>query len=217
MMTAFKNLETFATGLNNQYDTIYELEEKISGGKVQDAIYGMAKASKTASKAFKEQDKATDHLNDGFNALEEKLGLNEDALDGFADAIGGAIESSEFLKKEFEGIGIENAEEKINNSPIAGMLSDDQKTALTQLLGNGGTYGDVIGSVLGGGSDLLQGIGDLFSFDMMEIGFDMFDTAKGMFDQGKQMVEKIIGYITQAVQVVVDAWTNREDYLYNFL
>ena len=31
------------------------------------------------------------------------------------------------------------------------------------------------------------------------------------------MVEKIIGYITQTTQVIVDAWTNREDYLYNFL
>jgi hypothetical protein len=31
------------------------------------------------------------------------------------------------------------------------------------------------------------------------------------------MIEQVIQYIAQAVQVVVDAWTNREDYLYNFL
>jgi hypothetical protein len=59
--------------------------------------------------------------------------------------------------------------------------------------------------------------GDLMSFDMMGLGLDMFNTGKGMIDQGKQMIEKIVGYITQATQVIVDAWTNREDYLYNFL
>ena len=52
---------------------------------------------------------------------------------------------------------------------------------------------------------------------MMGLGLDMFNTGKGMIDQGKQMVEKIVGYITQATQAIVDAWTNREDYLYNFL
>lgn len=203
--------------LNEKADSMYELQEKLDGGKIQDAIYGMAKASKTASKAFKDQDKATDHLNDAFNDLEDRLGLSDDALDKFADAIGGAIESSEFLSEEIEGIGLENAKQKIENSPLAGLMSEEQKTELTNLLGNGGTRGDILGTIFGGGSDILNGIGDLASFDMMEIGFDMFENVKGMIDQGKQMIEKIIGYITQATQVIVDAWTNREDYLYNFL
>jgi len=41
-------------------------------------------------------------------------------------------------------------------------------------------------------------------------GFEMFEEVKGK-------IEELIGYITQATQVIVDAWTNREDYLYNFL
>jgi hypothetical protein len=73
-----------------------------------------------------------------------------------------------------------------------------------------GAFGDVFGDLMGFG-------GDMLSFDMMGIGMDIFETGKGMIDQGKQMIEKIVGYITQATQVIVDAWTNREDYLYNFL
>ena len=212
-----KAIEDEYNKLNEKLQEENRLEDELYGGVIQDAFRGMAKASKTVSKSLKEQDKATDHLNDAFNDLEKKLGLSEDALDGFADKIGGAIQESEFLKKEVKGFGIKDAEEKVNNSAIAGLLSDDQKTALTQILGDGGTIGDITGSLFGGGSDFLNSIGDFLNFDMMSLGLDMFNGMKGMIDQGKQMVEKIIGYITQATQVIVDAWTNREDYLYNFL
>ena len=56
---------------------------------------------------------------------------------------------------------------------------------------------------------------------------EVFDASMKLwasFEQGINMIEQIlakieefIGYITQATQVIVDAWTNREDYLYNFL
>jgi hypothetical protein len=145
------------------------------------------------------------------------LGLNEKALDGFGNAIGDAIDSSELLDKTFKGFGIENVDEKINQSPIGGLLSDNQKNLLSLVGGEGGTFGELGASLGLNISDALGGIGNLLNFDMMSLGLDMFNGMMGIVDQGKQMVEKIIGYITQATQVIVDAWTNREDYLYNFL
>ena len=97
-------------------------------------------------------------------------------------------------------------------------MGDNTKAFAQMLLGEGSTNGmDFANTGLGALSEMFGFTGDLMNFDMMGMGLDMLNTGKGMIEQGMQMVEKIIGYITQAVQVVVDAWTNREDYLYNFL
>jgi hypothetical protein len=122
---------------------------------------------------------------------------------------------------DFKGITDEETAEKITDkigkSKIGSdIFSEEGLTGIQQLLTGGkgnemlGAFGDVFGDLMGFG-------GDMLSFDMMGIGMDIFETGKGMIDQGKQMIEKIVGYITQATQVIVDAWTNREDYLYNFL
>jgi hypothetical protein len=123
--------------------------------------------------------------------------------------------------KEFNSLGILNDKqlEEIKSMPIVSYLGDDFAKLLTQVFGKNQTtsYSDILTTMTGAAGELFGFTGDLLSPEMIGKGLDMANTAKGMMDQAKQWVEKIIGYITQATQVLVDAWTNREDYLYNFL
>jgi hypothetical protein len=83
--------------------------------------------------------------------------------------------------------------------------------------GEGGTIRELMSVMSLSFSESFGNLANLFNFGMQGLGMDLINGMMGVAEQGKQMVEKIISYITQAVQVVVDAWTNREDYLYNFL
>lgn len=84
-------------------------------------------------------------------------------------------------------------------------------------------YGDglSVGELTSFGADALSSIlesaGGFLNFDMLSTGLELFNGAKGMFEQVSSKIEELVGYITQATQVIIDAWTNREDYLYNFL
>jgi hypothetical protein len=122
---------------------------------------------------------------------------------------------------KFKGITDEEGAEKIANtiskSKIGQDIFSEEGIQGIQKLLVGGTGSELAAPFMDVFGDLTGFAGDMMSFDMMNIGLDMFDNAKNMIDQGKQMIEKIVGYITQATQVIVDAWTNREDYLYNFL
>ena len=209
----YTKLEKDAEGLNKKWDEIYELEQKVDGGKIQKAFHSVSKVSKEFAKDLRKDEKS---ISKAFRELGEDIGFGADQLEGFG------LKVEELIgDMDFKGITDEETAKKITDTISKSKIgqdifSEEGLTGIQQLLTGGkgnemlGAFGDVFGDLMGFG-------GDMLSFDMMGIGMDMFETGKGMIDQGKQMVEKIIGYITQATQVIVDAWTNREDYLYNFL
>jgi hypothetical protein len=199
---------------------INDIQAQRSGGIFQKPFYLAEKSAKAMSKAFKNSGDTAKDVKDAFNDLEKALGLSEDALDKFEGKFTEAIENSGLKDKEFQGLGwmSEEQQKKLNESKLGSYLGEDTKKLIGMLFGEGSTNGlDLAGTGVGALGEMFGFSGDLMSFDMMGMGLDMFNTAKGMAEQGMQMVEKIISYIAQAVQVVVDAWTNREDYLYNFL
>ena len=201
-------------------DAINEVQTQRSGGIFQKPFYLAEKSAKAMQKAFKNTGNTAKDVKDAFNDLEKALGLSETALDKFEGGLTEAIEQSGLKDKEIKGLGLLSDEQfnKLNNSKLGGFMGDNTKAFAQMLLGEGSTNGmDFANTGLGALSEMFGFTGDLMNFDMMGMGLDMLNTGKGMIEQGMQMVEKIIGYITQAVQVVVDAWTNREDYLYNFL
>lgn len=206
--------------MNGYLQSLNEVQSQRSGGIFQKPFYLAEKSAKAMSKAFKNTGNTAKDVKDGFNDLEEALGLSATALDSFEGKFTDLIESSGLKEKEIKGLGLLNEKQlsAIGDSKLGGMLGDNSKNLLGMLLGEGSTNGmDFAQTGLNALGEMMGLSGDLMSFDMMSLGLDMFNTGKGIIDQGKQMVEKIIGYITQATQVIVDAWTNREDYLYNFL
>ena len=72
------------------------------------------------------EESAVVEVNKAFDGLEKRLGLNDKALDRFADSIAETINSSELLNKQFKGLGIENIDEKISNSKIGQLLNPGQ-------------------------------------------------------------------------------------------
>ena len=209
MMTAVKgNAEV----LNTLYDDYYEIHQELSGGKFQKAIIGAGKALTNFSKELKDGkiDDGLLKVSTGFEAL-------DDALNGFIDK----LEDDKFLEKILNTkitpdlhLTDEQLGKIINNDEFMSALS---KSGWGQFVLNaasgGGTVKDFLSGLTGSMGGMLEGIGGLMNFDMMEI----LGGAGGLMEQGKQMAEQVIGYITQATQAIIDAWTNREDYLYNFL
>lgn len=205
-----------AVKVQEEYNELQELRNKINevndeldGGKIQKIVKGLAKASTATSKALKGTEKASDMLNDAFGDLAEKFGL-ADELDRLGKSIDKAIDESEFLKREFKGLGIVSEEtlSKIDNLP----LGDATKDLIKNTLGTNenGTIGSWLGDAFGAGGEMLGGMGDLLNFDMMSMGLDMFN---GM----KDMAQKMIQYVVQFVQTIINWWINREDWLYNLL
>ena len=210
--------------IEKEYDTIVdllnkekELDDELYGGFIQDSVKNFGKVLDGAADAAKGDQKASEKLDKAFDELEKQLGLNENALDDFAQKIKEAAESSEFMKKEFEGFGIEGIEEKLANTSF----DEETKAGLSKILGKGTFTGADLTDIFGG---ILNNVSDYLNFDMLGLGLDAFNLTKDIFDKGKSIIdeikgkiEELVGYITQATQVIIDAWTNREDYLYNFL
>ena len=208
-------------GLVDMINELHDVGMELDGGLVQDAFQSLAETSFFLGGAFhsvgREYGASTEAINLLFDKFEKKLGLSDKALDKFADAIGQNIETSKLLDMEIRGLGIENIEEKIKKSSLGKYLNESEISILSALGGEGGKLGDFLSAFSFGLGERLTSLANLFNFDMQGLGADLFNIGGELIEQGKQMVEKIIGYITQAVQIVVDAWTNREDYLYNFL
>jgi hypothetical protein len=62
----------------------------------------------------------------------------------------------------------------------------------------GASLGAALSGIAGPIGALTGTIATFINPETIGMGLDIFNGAKGMIDQGKQMVEKIIGYITQA-------------------
>jgi hypothetical protein len=91
-------------------------------------------------------------------------------------------------------------------------LGEDTTNLIKNTLGTneGGTVGSWLGDAFGAGSEMLGGLGDLMTFDMMGTGLDMFG-------QMKDMASQMIQYVVQFITTVINWWINREDWLYNLL
>ena len=206
--TAQKIVEEYGKALeiSNERNAV---ADELDGGKIQKFIKGLAKASTGASKALKKTEKASDLLNEEFGDLAKKFGLSEE-LDKFGKSIDKAIDESEFLKKEFKGLGIASEEtlSKIDELP----LGDATKDLIKNTFGHNeeGTVGSWMGDLFGAGGEMLGGLGDILNSDMMGMGLDMFN-------QMKDMASQMIQYVVQFVQTIINWWINREDWLYNLL
>lgn len=197
-------------------DARQAVEKELDGGKIQDFVKALSKGAKDISKVLKSQGKDTKDVDKALRKLEKQLGLTEGSLQPLSDKFKEIVSNSKYLNSEFEGLS-DSGDKMVDifkSGPLGRFMSDE---TAEQLKNGGVTKGQMGGSILGDIGDALGFSGDLLNFDMMGMGMDMFNMGKGIMDQGKQMAEQVIGYITQATQVLVDAWTNREDYLYNFL
>jgi hypothetical protein len=197
-------------------DATQEVEKELDGGKIQAFVKALSKGAKDISKVLKSQGKDTKDVDKALRSLEKQLGLTEGTLQPLSDKFKEIVTNSKYLNSEFEGLS--DSGDKMVDAFKAGPLGQFMSDQTAEQLKNGGvTKGQMGGSILEDIGGMLGFSGDLLNFDMMGMGMDMFNMGKGIMDQGKQMAEQVIGYITQATQVLVDAWTNREDYLYNFL
>ena len=194
-----------------------EVTDELSGGVITEGMRSAGKALKAFAKEVKDSD-----FDDGYLKVETGFKALDEVLNNLADK----LENSELVKdilstKILPGLNIneEQGNKLFSNKMFADFVANNPALhrVLMQLLGDQGVQ---LGTALGAGADMAGGIAEIFgglNFDMMEIGLDMFNGAKGMVDQISSKIEEVIGYITQATQVIIDAWTNREDYLYNFL
>ena len=203
--------------MQDMADSWKEVSDELSGGVITEGMRSAGKALKAFAKEVKDSD-----FDDGYLKVETGFKALDEVLNNLADK----LENSELVKdilstKILPGLNIneEQGNKLFSNKMFADFVANNPALhrVLMQLLGDQGVQ---LGTALGAGADIAGGIAEIFgglNFDMMEIGLDMFNGAKGMVDQISSKIEEVIGYITQATQVIIDAWTNREDYLYNFL
>ena len=214
----------------NEYgSSLKQIANELDGGLIQKAAKVLGKSLQDVSKAFYKTEDGIYTTEDALSTLEATLGLTEGSLDKFKSALETVAKGAEKIK--FKGAG----------------LSEEQLAPLTKFFegkGLGGVsnlFSMVLGNDAAGfnGAELLEastgafgqiiGVGsDFMNWDMINGGVDMFtqslDLSKQIYDRVKQGIEKIkqaieqvIQYISQTTQVLIDAWTNREDYLYNYL
>ena len=204
-----QEIEEEISNLQEINDKLNAVEDELDGGKIQKVFRTLEKATDGASKALKKEAKAADLLEEEFGDLAKQLGL-DDELKKFGDSIDNTIKSSKLLNKSFEGLGIVSEEtlSKLDKLPIG----DNTKNLIKNTLGKneGGTIGSVMGDMFGASSDMFGSIGDILNFDMMSMGLD------GM-NMMKDMGQKMIQYVVQFVQTIINWWINREDWLYNLL
>lgn len=204
-----QEIEEEISSLQEINDKLNAVEDELDGGKIQKVFRTLEKATDGASKALKKEAKAADLLEEEFGGLAKQLGL-DDELKKFGDSIDNTIKSSKLLNKSFEGLGIVSEEtlSKLDKLPIG----DNTKNLIKNTLGKneGGTIGSVMGDMFGASSDMFGSIGDILNFDMMSMGLD------GM-NMMKDMGQKMIQYVVQFVQTIINWWINREDWLYNLL
>lgn len=204
-----QEIEEEINNLQEINDKLNAVEDELDGGKIQKVFRTLEKATDGASKALKKEAKAADLLEEEFGDLAKQFGL-DDELKKFGDSIDNTIKSSKLLNKSFEGLGIVSEEtlSKLDKLPIG----DNTKNLIKNTLGKneGGTIGSVMGDMFGASSDMFGSIGDILNFDMMSMGLD------GM-NMMKDMGQKMIQYVVQFVQTIINWWINREDWLYNLL
>lgn len=213
---AFNELDGFAKEINNikaqRGDTIF-----------QKPFYMAEEAVEDMQKAFDSTTSITDGVNKAFDVLEKKLGLSSKAFDNLEGLIGDYLESKGITDTStMSGLNWIDEQQfgEIKKSKLWEYMGEDSKKFFEMAFvqdDDGFLVKDFISSAFGTSGELFGFTGDLLNPEMLGIGLDMLNTTKGMIDQAKQWVEQIIGYITQATQVLIDAWTNREDYLFNFL
>lgn len=213
---AFNELDGYAKEINNikaqRGDTIF-----------QKPFYMAEDAVEDMQRAFDSTTSITDGVNKAFDVLEKKLGLSSKAFDNLEGLIGDYLESKGITDDStMSGLNWIDEEQfgAIKNSKLWEYMGEDTKKFFEMAFvqdDDGFLVKDFISSAFGTSGELFGFTGDLLNPEMLGIGLDMLNTTKGMIDQAKQWVEQIIGYITQATQVLIDAWTNREDYLFNFL
>lgn len=223
--------------LDNEFASkLRQISSELNGGIIQDATKTLGRTLTGLSKAFDSTGDTTDNVKDALNEMENALGLSTNALDKFEADLTNAIKKSGLDKKTFKGLGILNEEQNKKmqdffDNKIGGGVEGSSKIGdfLGMILGSGETNGlDFAQSFLGSMGEGFDFISGFMNFDMLNLGMDMFtqgiglgqqifDKIKSGIEKAKQMIEQVIQYIAQATQVLVDAWTNREDYLYNFL
>ncbi len=195
-----------------------DAHQQRSGGIFQKPFYIAEKAAKAMSKAFKKTSSISEAVKEAFRGLEKELGLAEGSLSNFETAFTKFIDSLNLEEKTFGGLNKPELLEQIKNSKFGEYMSEDMTNWLGMIFGknavDGNTFWETGLNAIGDGFGLG---GDFMSFGMIEQGLGMMNTAKGIFDQMKAKIEELIGYISTATQVLVDAWTNREDFLYSFL
>ena len=225
--TDYDNISGIQSQINN-------INDQRNGGIFQKPFYMAEEAAENMQEAFnslkketEDMENITDRLDAAFKTLEEELGLTSGSLNKFKEAAEKFIKQGFYDKdgnpreteKKFESAGLLSQEqiEGLKNSKIGSYIGEDSLNLLTSLIGKDATggkvqtsYVDLFDSIIGSFGEAAGFTGDLLSFEMIGMGLDMVNQIKGM-------IEQFIGYITQATQTIVNAWTNREDYLYNFL
>lgn len=201
--------------LNEQYfDPLYDVKEQLSGGKLQRAILNTGKSLQELAKEISDGDIDTGlkKINTGFKAL-------DDALNSFIKN----LEDNEAIEnilstKVLPSLNLdeEQATKLISNPKLQKALQGNvplQNFVLQAIGTEGIDLGAILGAAFGQTGGLLEQIGGFLNFDMMKILGD----GGGLIEQGKQIVEQIVGKIAEITGALIDAWTNREDILYNFL
>lgn len=201
--------------LNEQYfDPLYDVKEQLSGGKLQRAILNTGKSLQELAKEISDGDIDTGlkKINTGFKAL-------DDALNSFIKN----LEDNEAIEnilstKVLPSLNLdeEQATKLISNPKLQKALQGNvplQNFVLQAIGTEGIDLGSILGAAFGQTGGLLEQIGGFLNFDMMKILGD----GGGLIEQGKQIVEQIVGKIAEITGALIDAWTNREDILYNFL
>ena len=233
----FAEIKEEVEGLQSTFDKLQAVAQELSGGIIQKSVRTAGKSLTDLSKAFKNNERTSDNVTDAFNSLEQTLGLSDTALDKFEGTLTSIINSSGLSKKEFKGLGIlDDKQTSKMKDYLTGALGENAGNLISMLFGSGTTNGlDFTGAAMGAFGEFMNFSGSFLNFDMIGLGMDAISQSIGigqqMYDMGKQaidkvkqgiekakqMIEQVIQYIAQATQVLVDAWTNREDYLYNFL
>ena len=200
--------------LNEQYfDPLYDVKEQLSGGKLQKGILTTAKALKDFAKEVSDND-----FNDGLLKVETGFKALDEALNGLIERIENSELVDEFLnKKAIGGLGLGDKERDalLSNEKLVEFLGKSGLGPIVSEIGwgEGATNGELLSLANGFMGGALEQIGGFLNFDMMKILGD----SGGLIEQGKQIVEQIVGKIAEITGALIDAWTNREDILYNFL
>ena len=215
--------------LNNNYaKRMKAIMQELSGGIIQEGTRKVGTSLKTLSKAFEKNADQSYNVKGALEQLEDELGLARGTLKGFESTLDKIITGAE--KVQLKGAGIANEEQQAAISSFFGEKGlSSVGDFFNMVLGNGEFNGaQLLQSATGSMGDLLEFGSGFMNWDMINGGVDMltqgislgqqvYDRIKQGIEKAKQMIEQVIQYIAQATQVLVDAWTNREDYLYNFL
>lgn len=206
-----QKVEEEIAALQELNDKINETEDAIDGGKVQKLFRGLGKGVTELGEKIKHTPDPDDLIynliggksENGFNRLLAAIGSG---LITLPIAPLNNLNTKGLIRDE------EKAEEvilKIEESEFGQKLGDNAKDLISQIIGEGNTYG-IAGSLVGTIGEGITGLGDFLTFDVMSQGLDMFN-------QMQSMAEKAIQTIIQYVQTIVNWWINREDWLYNLL